>query len=66
MASTDQATDTMMEHCPACGTDQPHAVSLALVTESDDQTNAAFSREPYRVRECRACGRETRRRMNDA
>ncbi|QGN06448.1 hypothetical protein Hrd1104_03485 [Halorhabdus sp. CBA1104] len=66
MASTDHATDSMMEYCPSCGTDQPHAVSLTLVTESDDRTNAAFSREPYRVRQCRVCGRETRRRMNDA
>mgnify|MGYP000713570352 CR=1 FL=1 len=32
----------------------------------DDATNAVYSREPYRVSECRVCDRRTKRRMNDA
>ncbi|MFB6202033.1 MAG: hypothetical protein ABEI98_08480 [Halorhabdus sp.] len=66
MATTEQATDEVTEYCPSCGHEQRHDVSITLVTESDETTNEAYSREPYRVSECRVCGRRTERRMNDA
>jgi len=66
MASTQRATDDMTEYCPTCGCERAHDISIELVTESDTATNAAFSREPYRVSVCRSCGRRTERRMNDA
>ena len=66
MATTQRRTDRMAEYCPSCGTERPHNVSVTIVTESDETTNAAYSREPYRVSECRHCGRRTEQRMNDA
>jgi hypothetical protein len=54
------------ERCEHCGRETPHAVRIELRTESTRERNAAFSREPYRVSQCRDCGTETARRMNDA
>lgn len=54
------------EPCRNCGTKTPHEVRVELVTESGKQKNAQFSREPYRVSKCKACGVESRQRMNDA
>jgi len=54
------------EHCPACDRETDHAVEIEIRTESEDEKNAAFSREPYRVSRCRVCGDERSQRMNNA
>jgi hypothetical protein len=54
------------EECTECGRDTPHAVAIEIRTESQKRENAAFSREPYRVSTCRACGTEQAIRMNNA
>lgn len=66
MASTHRRSDGIVEACPDCGTEQPHDVSIELLTEAAGAQNAAFSREPYRVAECMVCGETTQTRMNDA
>jgi len=66
MTSTSGLTDKRSEHCPSCGTERPHDVSITLLTESAATANAQYSREPYRISECLSCGRRTERRMNDA
>ncbi|MXR19696.1 DUF7835 family putative zinc beta-ribbon protein [Halobacterium bonnevillei] len=66
MASKNLHSDSIVEDCSECGREQPHEVSIDILTESDDQKNAEFSREPYRVSECRACGATTKTRMNNA
>ncbi|WP_336038229.1 hypothetical protein [Halobacterium yunchengense] len=68
MASKNRHTDGVVETCDECGRERPHEVGIELLTESDDgdRENAAFSREPYRVAECQACGETTTTRMNDA
>lgn len=55
-----------MEFCEACDDEVPHAVQIELRFESESSENAAFSREPYRVSECRSCGETNAIRMNDA
>jgi ribosomal protein L37E len=66
------ATDTpsglhdQTEHCEACGRDTQHSVSVEIRTESGKAENAEFSREPYRVTTCVACGSERSQRMNNA
>ena len=65
MAATNDDVD-MSESCPDCGRETPHIVSVQIHTESDKRENAAFSREPYRVSECRVCGATTETRMNNA
>lgn len=54
------------EHCGECERDTRHAVSVEIRTESGKQENAEFSREPYRVATCVACGTESAQRMNNA
>ncbi|CCQ32183.1 hypothetical protein HLRTI_002757 [Halorhabdus tiamatea SARL4B] len=66
MATTGRTDNSRTEYCPSCGSDQPHDVSITLLTENEDSDNAAYSREPYRVAVCRVCGRRAERRMNDA
>ncbi len=61
--STDDST--MAETCETCGDETPHEVGIRLLTESREAKNAEFSREPYRVTTCRACGTETLTRMNN-
>lgn len=56
----------VMEFCEPCESETPHAVQIELRSESKSGENAAFSREPYRVSECRSCGEITAIRMNDA
>lgn len=56
----------MTEQCEKCGRETPHEVSVELKTESSKSENAEFSREPYRVSQCRMCGDETSTRMNNA
>jgi len=65
MATTNDGTD-MSEACSDCERETPHSVSLQIETESEKPENAEFSREPYRVTECRVCGATTRTRMNNA
>lgn len=66
MASKTPETDGLTERCEHCGSVTAHRVSVELRTENEGGENAAFSREPYRVATCRACGEETNQRMNDA
>ncbi|MGB9965526.1 hypothetical protein [Halobacterium sp. CBA1126] len=66
MASKHVQSDGVVEQCSECGREQPHEVSIDILTESNDEQNAEFSREPYRVAECRTCGHTTKTRMNNA
>lgn len=66
MAITGSGTNERSEHCPTCERETTHSVSLQLITESDSVDNAAYSREPYRVSECLACGERSVVRMNNA
>ena len=58
--------DAITEACSECQATTAHDVSVRILTESADAENAAYSREPYRVSVCRACGHEERVRMNNA
>lgn len=62
----DDADGGMTERCETCGRDTPHDVSIQLRTESRQEENAEFSREPYRVSTCRRCGADRSIRMNNA
>ncbi|WP_293030243.1 hypothetical protein [Natronococcus sp.] len=66
MATTDDSFNGLTEHCEDCDLDTPHEVSVQLRTESHKEENAQFSREPYRVAECKRCGTRTSQRMNNA
>ena len=66
MSVTESAFDGMAEHCEHCGRDTPHDVTVQIMTESSRPQNAEYSREPYRVSECRICGEQTALRMNNA
>ncbi|MGQ4556187.1 DUF7835 family putative zinc beta-ribbon protein [Halobellus sp. GM3] len=66
MSKSQSAATELTEYCENCETHSPHAVSIELRTESTKQTNRAFSREPYRVTQCRVCGDERTQRMNNA
>lgn len=65
MASKTRQPTTTTEYCDECGETQPIEVSISILTENPTGENAAFSREPYRIVECRACGAITKTRMND-
>lgn len=54
------------ERCENCEERTPHAASVEIRTESAGSENAQYSREPYRVSECRVCGTTERDRMNNA
>lgn len=54
------------EPCDRCEQDTPHKVRIEIRTESTESENAAYSREPYRVSICMACGEELITRMNDS
>lgn len=56
----------MSEACATCERTTPHEVSVEILTESTQEENAAFSREPYRVSKCQICGTTTEIRMNNA
>ena len=58
--------ERMSETCEECNRETPHEVRIQLLTESKKDKNAQFSREPYRVSTCRACGAEETVRMNNA
>jgi len=66
MATKRTGLDETREACEDCGRDTPHGVSIDLKTESATAENAQFSREPYRVIECRVCGATRSQRMNNA
>lgn len=66
MAIKNDPFDSMRERCECCGRETEHQVSVQIRTESSRPENAEFSREPYRVSKCRACGEETTQRMNNA
>ena len=57
--------ERMAEECGECNRKTPHEVHIQLLTESQKEENAQFSREPYRVSTCRACGAEETVRMNN-
>ncbi|MBB6645978.1 DUF7835 family putative zinc beta-ribbon protein [Halobellus ruber] len=66
MSQSQSTVTELTEECSQCGTRTPHTVSIELKTESTKEANRAFSREPYRVTECRACGDTRSQRMNNA
>jgi hypothetical protein len=66
MATTDSPVSDVTEDCEHCGRSTPHEVEVQILTESRKAQNAEFSREPYRVSECRVCGTRQKRRMNNA
>ncbi|MGA9402366.1 hypothetical protein [Haladaptatus sp.] len=65
MSTTQSNTQETVEQCEHCDAKTTHRVFVTIITESDSETNAEFSREPYRVTECVQCGTESRQRMND-
>ena len=58
--------DATLEPCSDCGRETRHAVRVEIRTENPGSSNAAFSREPYRVAVCGVCDSESTQRMNDA
>jgi hypothetical protein len=66
MSATNDGGDGMTEECEECRRETPHEVSVQILTESATPENAEYSREPYRVSECRVCGARTVLRMNNA
>jgi hypothetical protein len=66
MATRSDTVADVTEECEHCGRVTPHEVAVEILTESADPENAAFSREPYRVSECRVCGATETTRMNNA
>jgi hypothetical protein len=66
MATERNPVADVTEQCEACGRVTPHEVDVKILTESAKEQNAEFSREPYRVSECRICGSTETQRMNNA
>jgi hypothetical protein len=66
MAIRSDTVADLTEECEHCGCVTQHGVAIEILTESADPENAAFSREPYRVSECRVCGTTETTRMNNA
>ena len=66
MSAHSAADDGMLESCERCGHETPHEVRIEIRTESTKRQNAEFSREPYRIATCVACGDESAIRMNNA
>lgn len=64
--ATRNPSEGLIEECATCGRETVHFVTVQIRTESGKQQNAEFSREPYRVSECRDCGSEDVIRMNNA
>ncbi|WP_458189652.1 DUF7835 family putative zinc beta-ribbon protein [Haladaptatus sp. NG-WS-4] len=65
MATTQSAFNETTEQCDNCAKQTHHRVSVELITESEKEKNAAFSREPYRITECTQCGTESHQRVNN-
>lgn len=66
MATRNLQSEAVVEKCTRCGGEHRHDVSIDLLTETDDGDAAGFAREPYRIAECRGCGKSTRTRLSDA
>ncbi|MXR41600.1 hypothetical protein GRX01_09650 [Halobaculum sp. WSA2] len=58
--------DHVTERCGTCEGKTTHDVRVEIRTESQQEENAEFSREPYRITTCSECGAETTTRMNNA
>jgi hypothetical protein len=65
-AAHSAADEDEIEPCESCGRETPHEVRIEIRTDSTKRENAEFSREPYRVATCVACGDESVTRMNNA
>jgi hypothetical protein len=66
MATKRNAVADLTEECESCDRVTPHEVEVRILAESTNPENAEFSREPYRVSECRVCGCTETTRMNNA
>jgi len=66
MATTTTEIDDLTEECDECDQQTPHTITVKILTESSQPENAQYSREPYRISECRVCGDTERTRMNNA
>ena len=66
MATQPSDPDSVRENCTDCDGETLHDVRVEIRTESEDEENSEFSREPYRVSVCAVCGVETATRMNNA
>jgi len=66
MATHPSEPDSVREICADCGGETLHDVQVEIRTESDQEENSEFSREPYRVSVCQSCESETATRMNNA
>jgi hypothetical protein len=58
--------ETLREYCDHCEQKTPHTVQIELRCESEDGESEGFSREPYRLSECKRCEDTSSLRMNDA
>lgn len=56
----------VIERCDHCSRETPHDVAISILSESDEPGKAAFSRQPYRRTQCRACGEVSLTRLNAA
>jgi hypothetical protein len=65
MATRNQQSDGIEEECATCGQATAHEVTVDILTESGNEENAEFSREPYRISECKRCGETSKVRMNN-
>lgn len=55
------------EHCESCERRTQHSIEIEIRVEGDPGSeDGAYSREPYRVANCRRCGTERSQRMNNA
>ena len=66
MATQPSDPESVRENCADCGGETLHDVRVEIRTESQQEENAEFSREPYRVVVCNSCESETATRMNNA
>lgn len=66
MSSSRNSDAGISEYCQHCNRETTHSVQIQLRTESDEENETAmYSREPYRVSECRSCGETDSVRMNN-
>lgn len=65
MVTTSTNDSQSGELCENCDAMTPHQVTIEIVTENEENSNAAFSREPYRITECQHCGTTSKQRANN-
>ncbi|WP_266082530.1 DUF7835 family putative zinc beta-ribbon protein [Haladaptatus caseinilyticus] len=65
MVTTTTTDGQSGELCENCNAMTPHQVTIEIVTENEENSNAAFSREPYRITECQQCGLTSKQRANN-